>query len=62
MRINDLSLKGTFVISTLSLVTTIFCYTKIRPKLRHQQVRLHNNVLQGQVAVVGGTPLNIVRY
>ncbi|XP_020609945.1 melanocortin receptor 4-like [Orbicella faveolata] len=54
--------KGTFAILTLSLVATIFCYTTIHLKLRHQQAQLHNNVPQGPIAIGGGTPLNIARY
>ena len=54
--------KGTFAILTLSLVATIFCYTTIHLKLRHQQAQLHNNVPQGPIAIGAGTPLNIARY
>ena len=42
-----------------SLVNSIFCYTMIHFKLRHQQAQVL--VLQGQVNG-GGTPLNIARY
>ena len=58
----DLAYKGAFVILTLSLVTTIFSYTKIHLKLRHQQAQLHNNVPQGPIAIGGGIPLNVARY
>ncbi|XP_020614374.1 adenosine receptor A3-like [Orbicella faveolata] len=58
----DLSFKGAFVILTLSLTITIFCYTTIHLKLRHQQAQLHDNVSQGPVAIGGGIPLNIARY
>ena len=44
-----------------SLVTSIFCYTMIHLKLRHQQAQVQNHVLQGQVSG-GGTPLNIAKY
>ena len=57
-----LAFKGASVTLTLSLFTTIFCYTKIHLKLRHQQVQLHNNVPQGPIAIGGGIPLNIARY
>jgi len=58
----DFAYKEAFVILTLSLVTMIFCYTKIHIKLRHQQAQLHNNVPQGPIAVGGWTPMNIARY
>ena len=54
--------KGTFVILTLSLVTTILSYTKIHLQLRHQQAQLHSNVPQGPMGIGRGTPLNIARY
>ena len=57
-----LAYKGTIVIFTLFLVTTIFSYTKIHLRLRHQQAQLHNNVSQGPIAIGGGIPLNIARY
>ena len=56
------ALKGSIVIFTLFLVTTIFSYTKIHLRLRHQEAQLHNNVLQGPIAVGGGIPLNITKY
>ena len=63
MQRTDLACKGTFVILTLSLVTTIFSYTNIHLQLRHQQAQLHNNVPQGPIAIGGGIPLNIrARY
>ena len=58
----DTSIRGFNIIWTISLAITIFCYTTIHFKLRHQQVQLHNNVPQGPVAIGGGIPLNIARY
>jgi len=58
-----LTFKGIFVgFLTFFLTTMIFCYTKIYLKLRHQQAQLHNNVLQGPLAIGGETPLNVARY
>ena len=60
----NLAYKGTVVILTLCLITVIFCYTMIHLKLRRQQaqLRVHNNVPQGPIAIGGGIPLNIARY
>ena len=60
----NLAYKGTVVILTLCLVTVIFCYTMIHLKLRRQQaqLRVHNNVPQGPIAIGGEIPLNIARY
>ena len=49
------------VFLTLSLVTSIVCYTRIRLKLRHRQVQRQNNISQRQ-ANVREIPLNIARY
>ena len=49
------------VLSTLSLVTSIFCYTRIHLKLRRQKAQIQNHVPQEQPNG-GGTPLNITRY
>ena len=57
----DIALKEVFVVIILSLVTSIFCYTKIHIKLRHHQAQLQNNVPQGQPNG-GEIPLNIARY
>ena len=46
---------------TLSVATSIFCYTRIHLRLRHHQVQLQNNIPQGQVNE-GRIPLNISRY
>ncbi|XP_078342580.1 melanocyte-stimulating hormone receptor-like [Oculina patagonica] len=45
----------------LCLATSIFCYTRIHLKLRHQQAQVQNNVLHGQQNGEGN-PLNIARY
>ena len=42
------------------LVTSIFCYTRIHLKLRHQQAQVQNNVPHGQQNGEG-IPLNIAR-
>ena len=57
----DIALKEVFVVIILSLVTSIFCYTKIHIKLRHHQAQVQNNVPQGQPNG-GEIPLNIARY
>ena len=55
----------TFILATIfltfSLVTSIFCYTRIHLKLRQQQAQVQNDFPQGQ-ANGGGIPLNIARY
>ena len=55
----------TFILATIfltfSLVTSIFCYTRIHLKLRQQQAQVQNHFPQGQ-ANGGGIPLNIARY
>jgi len=58
----DFAYKEALVILTLSLLTAIFCYTKIHLKLRHQQAQLHNNVPQGPIAIEGWIPLNKARF
>ena len=55
----DVAYKGASVTLTLCLLTTIFCYTMIHLKLRHQQAQLHSNV---PIARGGRIPLNIARY
>ena len=49
------------VILILCLVTSIFCYTRIRLKLRQQQAQVQQNVPHGQQNGEG-IPLNIARY
>jgi len=49
------------MVMALSLLTSMFCYTRIHLKLRHQQVQVQNHFPQGQ-GNGGGIPLNIARY
>ena len=58
---SDIAIKEAFVISILCLVTSIFCYTRIHLKLRHQQAQVQNIVPHGQQNGEG-IPLNIARY
>ena len=46
---------------TLSVATSVFCYTRIHFRLRHHQVQQLNNVPQGQPNEQS-IPLNIARY
>ena len=57
----DISLMLVSIVLSLSLLTSIFCYTRIHVKLRHQQVQGQNHVLQEQ-ANGGGIPLNTARF
>ena len=57
----DITLVLAFAFLTLSLVTSIFCYTRIHIKLRHRQVQLQNSFPLSQTTG-GGIPLNIARY
>ncbi|XP_078384643.1 adenosine receptor A3-like [Oculina patagonica] len=57
----DIANKISSVALILYLVTSIFCYTRIHLKLRHQQAQVQNNVLHGQQNGEG-IPLNIARY
>ena len=43
------------------IITSIFCYSRIHIKLRHQQVQVKNNVSHGQQNGEGNS-LNITRY
>ena len=54
---SDVALKGASTLIPLLLVISIFCYTRIFFKLRHQQVQ----VPQVQ-AIEGEIPVNIARY
>ena len=60
----DVTFKLASVVLTLSLVISIFCYTKIHLKLRHYQAQVQNSVLQIQHRQQNGKviPLNIARY
>ncbi len=57
----DIPIKKASVVLILCLVTSIFCYTRIHLKLRHQQALIHNRVPQIQPNREG-IPLNIARY
>ena len=57
----DITLALAFVFLTLSLVTSIFCYTRIHLKLRHRQIQDQNRFPLRQ-ANVGGIAMNIARY
>ena len=60
-RIGIFSISTPSVIVVVCLVTSIFCYTRIHLKLRHQQAHVQNNVLHAQQNAEG-IPLNIARY
>ncbi|XP_078362592.1 adenosine receptor A3-like [Oculina patagonica] len=53
----DIPNKAVFVIFILCILTSIFCYTRIHLKLRHQQTQVQNRQQNGE-----GIPLNIARY
>ncbi|XP_078384933.1 adenosine receptor A3-like [Oculina patagonica] len=57
----DIALKEASVLLILCLVTSIFCYTRIHLKLRHQQAQVQNNVPHGKQNGEG-IPLNVARY
>ena len=57
----DIAKKVSPLLLILYLVTTIFCYTRIHLKLRHQQAQVQNNVPHTQQNEEG-IPLNIARY
>ena len=58
---NDIALKAASAVLPLSLVISIYCYTRIFFKLRHQQAQVQNHVHQRQ-ANGGGNSLDIARY
>ena len=58
----DIALTEGSVVIILSLVTSIFSYTKIHFKLRHQQVQVQNSVSREPTSNCGEIPLNIARY
>ena len=49
------------VIVPLAVATSIFCYTRIYLRVRHQQAQINNHVSKRR-ANRGGIPLNIARY
>ena len=58
----DIADKKTSVLLILCLLTSIFCYTRIHLKLRHQQSHVQNNHVPDGQQDGGGIPLNIARY
>ena len=58
---NNISLFLIPIYTTVSVVTSIFCYSRVHFRIRHHQVQLLNNVPQGQPNE-GSIPLNIARY
>ena len=58
----DIAIKESSVILILCLLTSIFCYTRIRLKLRHQQAHVQNNHAPHGQQNGEGIPLNIARY
>ena len=54
-----LRMSGLFM---FSLLIVVFCYTRIRFRLRHRQTRLQNHVSPQAQATGGGIPMNIARY
>ena len=61
MRRINIANAASSVVLILCLVTSIFCYTRIHLKIRHQQAQVQNNVPDGQQNGEG-IPLNIARY
>ena len=57
----DIGVTAFSVALVVSLVTSIFCYTRIHLKIRHQQAQVQNNVPHGQQNEEG-IPRNIARY
>ena len=58
----DIALTEGSVVIILSLVTSIFSYTKIQLKLRHQQVQVQNYASWEPTSNSGEIPLNIARF
>ena len=57
----QIAVMAATVVLILCLVTSIFCYTRIHLKLRHQQAQVQNIVPHGQQNGEG-IPQNIARY
>ena len=57
----EIAFRAVSFFISLSLVISIYCYTRIYLKLRHQQAQVQNNDPQGQQNG-GGISLNIARY
>ena len=58
---SDILNAASSVVLILCLVTSVFCYTRIHLKLRHQHAQVQNSVPQIQQNGEG-IPLNIARY
>ncbi|XP_078342579.1 adenosine receptor A3-like [Oculina patagonica] len=58
----DIALKAASVGIILCLATSIFCYTRIHLKLRHQQALVQNNVSMHGQQNGEGIPLNVAKY
>jgi len=58
---SDVALKAASTLVSLPLVISIFCYTRIFFKLRHQQAQVQSHVPQVQ-ANEREIPVNVVRY
>jgi len=58
----DIALKEGSVVLTISLAISIFSYTKIHLKLRHQQFQVQSNVSREPTSNNGQMPMNIARY
>ena len=59
---SDIARTVLIVLMLLSLLVSVFCYTKIFLRLRHHQIQLQPHPRQGQPPNSGEAPLNIVRY
>ena len=58
----DIADNETSVLLILCLLTSIFCYTRIHLKLRHQQSQVQNSHVPHGQQNGEGIPLNIARY
>ena len=57
----DIAVVQTLIVLIFCLVTSMFCYTRIHFKLRHQQAQVQDNAPHRQQSKEG-IPLNIARY
>ena len=58
---NGVATKLTIVAVALSVVVSIYCYTRIHLKLRHQQDQVQSHVNQGEVRG-GNSQMNVASY
>ena len=61
-KIHSITFDVFMVLIILCILVSIISYTKIYLRLRHHQIRLHENQPQGQLPNGGEIPLNIARY